>query len=530
MTTTQPASNSFAKRLAHTDKKIRDKAVKALGKWLSSREDLDQLELLKLWKGLFYCFWMSDKPLIQQQLSNTLATMILDLPQTIAIPFVKAFWEIIVREWNGIDRYRLDKFYLLLRRYVNSTCTLLMNSSWDTELVEQYVDMMKSGVFNPSNLQIPNSVRTHVADLFLEELDKVVPTEKSEEVPMEKILEPFFYFIARNPNKLVYTRLQENLLQPLSERIQSEESEQRRYNYASIIESLAELAADAETTGVKRRRINQFLQAIGGTPKEPEVLEDDSMDVEEPEIVEDDVVEPSNTDSKKRKRQKKVPESAEANEAVQEDKKKKKKKQKAVEEIPEAVSEPVQEEEPKKVKKQKVVEPVQVEEPKKKKKQKVAEEPAAAEPIEVAQPVKAKTGKKQKKQAIVEEAAEPLAVEETITIEEPVKKLSKKSKKQKIVEPETAVEAPEVEVTLKKSKKVKAEKEVTPKLVEPSTPLSSASKKSVQWGLENNSVKRFKKQLPVSPMPSPVASDRKPMKSALKKSKRSVAANPKSSL
>ncbi|ORX82241.1 Nop52-domain-containing protein [Basidiobolus meristosporus CBS 931.73] len=520
MTTTQPASNSFAKRLAHTDKKIRDKAVKALGKWLSSREDIDQLELLKLWKGLFYCFWMSDKPLIQQQLSNTLATMILSLPEKIAIPFAQAFWEIIVREWNGIDRYRLDKFYLLLRRYVNSTLTLLMNKDWDAELVEQYVEMMKSGVFNPSNLQVPNSVRTHIADLFLEELEKVVPAEKSQEIPMEKVLEPFVHFIARNPNKLVYTRLQENLFQPLSERMQNEEPEQHRYNYASIIELLAELAVDAETTGIKRRRINQFLQAIGGTPDEPQALKDDSTDVEEPESVDDEVVELSNADSKKRKRQKKSQDPIEAHdvaevasEPVQEGKKKKK-KQKAVEEILEAISEPVQVEEPKK----------------KKKKQKVAEKTAISEPVEVAQPVKVKASKKPKKQVVTEEAVEPMVVEEAATTEEPVKKTSKKSKKQRVVEPEATVETPEVEAPAKKSKKVKAEKEVTPKLAEPSTPLSSASKKSVQWGLENNSVKRFKKQLPVSPMPSPVASDRKPIKSALKKSKRSVAATPKSSI
>ena len=27
-------------------------------------------ELLKLWKGLFYCMWMSDKPLVQEELAK----------------------------------------------------------------------------------------------------------------------------------------------------------------------------------------------------------------------------------------------------------------------------------------------------------------------------------------------------------------------------------------------------------------------------------------------------------------------------
>jgi len=37
------------------DKKTRDKAVKALGRWISSKKDFSHLELMKLWKGLFYC-------------------------------------------------------------------------------------------------------------------------------------------------------------------------------------------------------------------------------------------------------------------------------------------------------------------------------------------------------------------------------------------------------------------------------------------------------------------------------------------
>ncbi|KAK9728235.1 hypothetical protein K7432_001179 [Basidiobolus ranarum] len=548
MTTTQPVSNSFAKRLAHTDKAIRDKAVKALGKWLSSREELDQLELLKLWKGLFYCFWMSDKPLVQQQLSNTLATMVLNLPSTVAIPFVKAFWEIIVREWNGIDRYRLDKFYLLLRRYVHFTLVFLMKNEWDSELVDQYVDMMKNGVFCPGNAQIPVSVRLHVSDLFLEELEKVVPEEQREQIPMEKLLFPFFHFVSRNPNKLVFTRMQENIFRPLLERmtqLDSEEEEQKSvYNYQSIAQSLVEIMADPETTGIKRRRIKKFLSGFSGSvdlENATEMEGVDSMDIEEEEEEEEEiqVVQPTKKELKKRKRQKN--EQAPVEEAAP---------MEEAEIVDEVVSEPVSVKENKKKKKQKVVEiPVEtptevvaepVKETKKKKKQQVEVNSMEVESVEettvteeVSQPIKAKASKKQKKQKVVEETVQQVVdeiSEEIAVTEEPVKKVSKKSKKQKIVETEVVEETAVVEAPIKKSKKkVKAEEVSTPKPVEPSTPISNASKKSVQWGLENNSVKRFKKQLPVSPKPSPVSSDRKPIKSALKKSKRSFISITKSS-
>ncbi len=43
---------------------VRDRHVKKLSKFLRAkceRGGLGEDELLKLWKGLFYCFWMSDK-------------------------------------------------------------------------------------------------------------------------------------------------------------------------------------------------------------------------------------------------------------------------------------------------------------------------------------------------------------------------------------------------------------------------------------------------------------------------------------
>ena len=40
--------------------------MKKLRSWLRSRgSDLGEDEILRIWKGLFYCFWMSDKPLVQ---------------------------------------------------------------------------------------------------------------------------------------------------------------------------------------------------------------------------------------------------------------------------------------------------------------------------------------------------------------------------------------------------------------------------------------------------------------------------------
>ena len=52
-------------------------------------------------------FWMSDKPLVQQAVAGELAELVLtitDVPSS--LNFLRGFWTMTVREWNGIDRLR----------------------------------------------------------------------------------------------------------------------------------------------------------------------------------------------------------------------------------------------------------------------------------------------------------------------------------------------------------------------------------------------------------------------------------------
>jgi Nucleolar protein,Nop52 len=53
--------SKFARVLASTDHGTREKGLRALTKWLSCREEVADDDLLKIWKGLFYSFWHSDK-------------------------------------------------------------------------------------------------------------------------------------------------------------------------------------------------------------------------------------------------------------------------------------------------------------------------------------------------------------------------------------------------------------------------------------------------------------------------------------
>lgn len=61
----EEADSKFARALGSTDYHTREAGLAALTAWLAKRNDVEELELLKLWRGVFYTFWHSDKHAVQ---------------------------------------------------------------------------------------------------------------------------------------------------------------------------------------------------------------------------------------------------------------------------------------------------------------------------------------------------------------------------------------------------------------------------------------------------------------------------------
>lgn len=191
------------------DRPTRDKAVQSLRTFLSGRRDLPPLELLKLWKGLFYCMWMSDRPRTQQALADSLADLVSVLPTGTIIPFLRAYWQTMQREWTNIDVLRMEKFLLLTRRYLGATFKVLQKGNWEEALVRQHLDLLEEIPCNVENMRIPNGMRFHVIDIYVDELDRAGALEN--EVPLDMLLEPLKNLAQKSPTKPVRTKAKEAL-------------------------------------------------------------------------------------------------------------------------------------------------------------------------------------------------------------------------------------------------------------------------------------------------------------------------------
>lgn len=86
-------------------------------------------DFMSLWKGLFYCMWMSDKMLIQEELAESLSKLVhcLNAKDTIVL-YTSCALQTLATEWFGIDQYRLDKFSMVLSLFVLVIHTFIENN------------------------------------------------------------------------------------------------------------------------------------------------------------------------------------------------------------------------------------------------------------------------------------------------------------------------------------------------------------------------------------------------------------------
>lgn len=140
-------TSNFVKQLSSNNRRTRENALEALKKYLTAKQSREnkQTQANKLWKGLYYAMWFSDRPRRQQRLANELGELHglyfdpkdnsnadeLTINDEAFIKFSKGFWKVICFEWFNIDRHRLDKYLLLVRRVLFNQLKYLQSRNWN---------------------------------------------------------------------------------------------------------------------------------------------------------------------------------------------------------------------------------------------------------------------------------------------------------------------------------------------------------------------------------------------------------------
>eukprot|EP00752_Nemacystus_decipiens_P008569 g7653.t1 len=257
----------FGKHLASSDKRVRDRTVAALREWLRQRSRggrLTDLDLLKIWRGLWYCMFMCDKAPVQRELAENLAGLLSlfkdDRPE--GVRFFKSFCVTMQRDWERIDNLRIDKYYTLVRVFVREAlafCRLPAkapspaaprpkkkktkksnnndeeeregasaggggSAEWDLGLVGAMSGVMEEEVL--ALYPAPIGLRLHLADVWAEEACKA----GGEDMPTEAFLVALapWLRVAAHPetNAVVFKRTCEEIFEGLLQYFPEEKEEE----------------------------------------------------------------------------------------------------------------------------------------------------------------------------------------------------------------------------------------------------------------------------------------------------------------
>ncbi|KAK8596938.1 hypothetical protein V6N13_001548 [Hibiscus sabdariffa] len=207
---------ALIKLLAACDKSSRDRAVRSLlNSWLPSQSEVSDEEMKKLWKGLFYCVWHADKMPAQSDLIEKLSSVLPNLEPGLSLRYFSVFLLTMRREWPGIDKLRLDKFYLLIRRFLNRFFVMLKKRSWDLEFTRRSIRVLVDGTFLADDKFQGNGVNYHIASVFLEEIRPFLPLRKE---VVEVLLEPFVEILGKVGDKVLVGKIRSNVFDVFVER------------------------------------------------------------------------------------------------------------------------------------------------------------------------------------------------------------------------------------------------------------------------------------------------------------------------
>ncbi|KAG6007708.1 hypothetical protein E4U21_005669 [Claviceps maximensis] len=174
----EAAQMPFIKNLASSDRKLRTQSLTAIQSFLSTKSSLSLPEALKLWTGLYYALWMTDRPRPQQALATELASLSFSLPSSSQAAFLRAFWQILSRQWTHIDALRMDKFLLLVRRVFAAHLRCARENNWQGKQVDVVLEILEHECFDVQErggggaTGVALGLRLHVLDLWVDEMER----------------------------------------------------------------------------------------------------------------------------------------------------------------------------------------------------------------------------------------------------------------------------------------------------------------------------------------------------------------------
>lgn len=144
----------------------RKKSLETVIKYISKHNSsITRLQILKIWKGLYYNMWLSDKVLAQRELAVGISQLqrMFETKESF-FSFLEEFYLMMRFRWDSMDHYRMDKFTFLQRTMLAESLDILKRKGFDNEFAEGLFNVYRKTLFTDiATEKSTNKKRKHSA-------------------------------------------------------------------------------------------------------------------------------------------------------------------------------------------------------------------------------------------------------------------------------------------------------------------------------------------------------------------------------
>ncbi|XP_035532562.1 ribosomal RNA processing protein 1 homolog B-like [Morone saxatilis] len=137
---------------------------------------------------------------LQEELSKQISSLIHSFQDVDGqFLYLESFLQTFKREWTGIDRLRMDKFFQLVRFMFRQTFEMLKRKNWESSVVGRFLELLTVQVLQ-SGSGAPSGLQFHILDLYMTELATVGSAELTADQNLI-FIEPFCKTAAKTKDR-----------------------------------------------------------------------------------------------------------------------------------------------------------------------------------------------------------------------------------------------------------------------------------------------------------------------------------------
>lgn len=265
----------LVKRMSHSsEQSIRDVAVAELQSTIEAGElDFSDIELRKLFQGIFYCFYHSDKPAYQHELADKFTGFLNKIEsEEKKLLWHRHFFKMLSMHWDKLDNWRMNKYLMLIRKQI-IVVFQHVQTIWakNTKKLQKYMDAIYEESLK--EVDVPMGIGLQMADVYIDEIANNFEKLDLTQVRVAALLSPFLQALGKIHQIALFQRIKEKVFLKLLDcnGINSDEQNPLYFPKFDIVDysenQMFKVASSNDTIESRRDEIYTMYEKAAGREK-----------------------------------------------------------------------------------------------------------------------------------------------------------------------------------------------------------------------------------------------------------------------